>query len=84
MRKLIDQNNIWFARQNSINVEFGKLVSPVFDDPARQNRERRNQRFGVSPTMGFDNADDNIPAVVQQFRTFAQHFERLADTGGCP
>ena len=48
---------------------------------ARQDFERRDQCLGFGAAVGFDHADDDIGAAIEQFGAFAQHLERLADPG---
>ena len=55
----------------------------MFDNKAGQNLERRNQPFGISAAMRFDNADYDILALRQQVGAFTQHFKCFADAGRC-
>src|SRR5208282_2289171 len=81
MRKLVDQDETRSSRQNSVKVHFGERVALVSDDPARDDFEPLQKRFGLLAAMRLGDADDDIDAFGLFCPRRRQHFIGLADAG---
>src|ERR1017187_10572271 len=77
--EFVDQNDLWPASDDGVEVHFLKPLALVLKAPARDDIETVQQRFGLFPAMSLHDADDNIVAVFASGTGLLQHFVGLAD-----
>ena len=80
VRKLVDQNDLWPAGNNGIEIHFLEPLAFVFQAPAGHDFQAFEQRFGFPAAVSFDNADDDVVAVLLAGTGLLQHLVGLADT----
>ncbi len=82
MGEFVDQGNLRMPRDHGIEVHLLKHLILVFDPPARNDFQPPQQRFGLGPSVGLDEAHDDVGASFQLGVRALQHFVGLADAGG--
>ena len=81
--EFVDQNDLWPASDDGVEVHFLKPLALVLKAPARNDIETFQQYFGLFPAMSLHDADDNIVAVFASGTGLLQHFVGLADARRC-
>src|SRR5260370_33861533 len=81
MAELIDQRELRMARDQRVEIHSLQNLFLVFEPFARENFEALQQRLGLRPAMGLDDANDNIDAGPYLGVRALQHLEGLADAG---
>ena len=79
--KLVHQQQAGPAREGGVLVEFLQHLAAIGDRLAGQQRQRADHGGGVRAAMGFDHADQHIPAGIARARGGGEHLPCLADTG---
>src|SRR5664280_46145 len=77
--EFVDQNDLWPASDDGVEVHFLKPLALVLKAPARNDIETFQQYFGLFPAMSLHAVDDNIVAVFASGTGLLQHFVGLAD-----
>ena len=80
--ELVDKRDLWMPRDHGIKVHLLEDLVLVFDALARDDFEPAQQRLGLRPAMGLDNADHDVDAGLELGVRALQHFVGLADAGG--
>ena len=80
--ELVDQRDLRPAGQDGVEVHLLEPAALVLDAPARDDLEALEQRLGLLPAVGFDDADDDVVAVLHAGARGLQHLVGLADAGG--
>ena len=83
VRQLVDQHKLRAALEDRVEVHFGEAMAFVVDLAAGNDFEAGEQRLGLPPAMGFDNADNDIDPLAPLRLRRKQHLVGLADTGRC-
>ncbi len=81
MREFVDENQLRFARECRVKIEFAELAAAVFDVRERQHVEAVEQRRGLAAPVRLRNADDDVDAFVLAPPRGLQHRIRLAHAG---
>ena len=79
--EFVDQDDLWPASDDGVEVHFLKPLALVLKAPARNDVETFQQRFSLFPAVSLHDADDNIVAVFASGASLLQHFVGLADAG---
>src|ERR1035437_10733850 len=58
--EFVDQNDLWPASDDGVEVHFLKPLALVLKAPARNDIETFQQYFGLFPAMSLHDADDNL------------------------
>ena len=81
MGELVDQHDLWVASDDGIEVHLLEPLSPVFQALARNDLERVEQGLRFLAPVGFDDADDDLVAVLLPGAGLLQHLVGFADAG---
>ncbi len=81
VRQLVDQRDARPARQERVEVELFVALALVVEALARQDLEALEQRPGLGPAVGFDQADDDVDALTLELACRVEHGVGLADAG---
>ena len=81
MGEFVDQGDLRPPRDQRVEVHLLERLVLVADPLARQHFEALQQRFGLRPSMGLDDADDDIGARLPPGVRALQHLVGLADAG---
>ena len=79
--EFIDQHDLWFPRDDCIDVHLLEPLAAVLDAPARNNLQSVQQRFGFLAAVRLHNPDDNVVAVLAPRARRLQHGVGLSDAG---
>ena len=79
--EFVDQDDLRPAGEDGVEVHLLEPAALVLDAPARNDLETLEQRLGLLPAVGFDDADDDVVAVLLAGARRLQHFVGLADAG---
>ncbi len=82
MGELVNEHELWAARQDCVEVHLGQNMALIFDLLAGNHFEAVYQRLGLVPAMRLDDANDDIDAVALFGLSRQQHLVRLADPRG--
>src|SRR5674476_1550055 len=77
--EFVDQNDLWPASNDGVEVHFLKPLVLVLKAPARNDVETLQQRFGLLPAVGLHDTDDNLVCRLLLEKKKLQHFVGLAD-----
>src|ERR1700730_4917566 len=80
--ELIDQHNLWFPRDDCIDVHLAEPLAAVLDAPARNNLQPVQQRLGFLAAVRLHDPDDDVVAILAPCARGLQHGVGLADAGG--
>ncbi len=69
------------ARDQRVDIHLLENLVLVFEPLARQHFQSLQQRLGLRPPMGFDDANDHVGAGLQFCMRALQHLIGLADAG---
>src|ERR1700730_7026150 len=81
VRKLVNENDCWFAGDDSVNVHFLEDRTFIVHRLARNGFELGREFLNALAAMGFDDTDDDIFAAALAANGLAQHAVGLAYTG---
>ena len=81
VRELVDDDEFRPAAQRGVEVEFLDLLALPVDDAPRQDFEAARQRLRLGAAVRFDEADDDVAALLLQRLRALQHRIGLADAG---
>ena len=81
VRELVDDDQAGFAREGGVEVELLQLDAAVRDALARQDLEPLEQRRGLLPPVGLDQADDDVDAFVALLARRDEHRVGLPHAG---
>ena len=81
MGELVDQDEPGRARKHRVEIHLGQHRAVAVDHPAGYDFERADQRLGLGPAVGLDDADDDVGPFAQTHRAVGQHLVGLADAG---
>ena len=81
VREFVDEDQLGFAGQRRVEVEFGLLVLMSEHGAARQHFKAAEQLLGLWPTVGLDQADENVYALVFRLVCGGEHRIGFADAG---
>jgi hypothetical protein len=81
MGKLIDQNNLRVSLEDGVEVHLFENVSMIVGPEARNDFEACEQGLRFSPSVSFDDANNNVRALDQPGASRHQHFVGFADAG---
>ena len=79
--ELVDDDQAGFAREGGVEVELLQLHAAVGDALARQDLQPLEERRGLLPPVGLDQADDDVDALVALLARGREHRVGLADAG---
>jgi hypothetical protein len=79
--ELVNQNDLRAAGDDCIEVHFLEQLALIFDAPAGNDFEARQQRLRLFAAVRLHDADDDIVAVLLTRLGLLQHFVGLADAG---
>jgi hypothetical protein len=79
--ELIDEGELWLARDDRVEIHLLEDLVPVLDALARDDFEAPEQRVGFRARMRLDKADYDIDACLEPCMGALQHLIGLADTG---
>ena len=77
--ELVDQHQARPAQQDAVEVHLLEHAALVVDAPAGDRVEPGEQRLGLAPSMGLDDADDDVDALAALGLRRLQHLVGLAD-----
>ena len=78
VRELIDQDDLWPAGDDGIEVHFLERLLFILDAPARNDFQACQQRFGFPAAMSFHDAGHDVVAVFLAGVGLVQHLVGLA------
>ena len=82
MRQFVHQHQLGFARQSSIEIEFGQHPSAIFDLQRRQHFQTFEQGSGFAAAVSFDHPDHHVETLFANPAACAlQHGKGFTDTG---
>ena len=81
MGKLVDQHDLRMAGDDGVEVHLLEPLAPVFEPLAGNDLEPFEQSLRLLAPVGFDDADDDIVAVLLSGAGLLQHLVGLADAG---
>ena len=81
VRELVDQDQRGLPRQRGVEIEFLDRCALDVEHQRRQRLEALEQRRGFVAAVGFEHADDDVPACAAQRLRRDQHRVGLADAG---
>ena len=79
--QLIDQHKLRPSRERGIEIELAHRHAAIRDLEKRNDFEPFEQRFGFSPPMRLDVADDDIDSLSLLAMRGFEHGKCFADTG---
>ena len=79
--ELVDDDQLRLALERRVDVELADGVAAVVDHAARQNLESLEESARLGAPVRFDEADDDVDALVLQAARALQHRVGLADAG---
>ncbi len=79
VRELVDQGNGGSASQDGVDIHLLDRDTPMLHDEPRDDLEAVEQRGGLGPAMGLDEANDHVGAPPLPPMPLLQHAVRLAD-----
>ena len=79
--EFVDDDELGLASQRRVEIEFLDRAAVVLDLAPRKDFEPINERACLGPAMGFDEAHDDIDALVLQAPRVLQHRIGLTDAG---
>ena len=79
MSELIDERQVWAARDERVEVHLLERVILVFDWAARKDFQSVEQRLGLFAAVRLDHADDHVRAIFGSGAGLLQHLVGLAD-----
>ena len=83
--ELVDDDQLGLARRSAASMSNSPIVlAAILDHAARQNFESLEQGAGFGAPVRFDEADDDVDALVFQAARALQHGVGLADAGAAP
>ncbi len=78
VRQFVDQRHLWCPVEYGRQVHFGQLGVAVMHRSARNDFQPVEQRCGVRPVVGLDEADDHVGAACCSAAPFVEHGVGLA------
>ena len=79
--ELVDQYELRAALEDRVEIHLGQQVTLVVDLLPRDHFETFEQGLGLAPSMGLDDADDDIDPLAPHCLGRLQHLIGLADPG---
>jgi hypothetical protein len=79
--ELVDQHDLRVATDDGVEIHLLERLSPVFEPPAGNDLEPVEQGLRFLAPVGFDDADDDIVAILLPGARLLQHLVSLADAG---
>ena len=81
MGELVDNGELRLAPEQRVEVHLGEDAAAIAKLAARQDVEAAQQRLGLRPAVGLDDADDHVRAFLAPLTRGLEHGVGLADAG---
>ncbi|MGY4247384.1 hypothetical protein ACVIIZ_008792 [Bradyrhizobium sp. USDA 4523] len=82
MGEFVDQRELRPPRDQCIEVHLFERLVAIGQPLPRQHLETPEQRLGLDPAVGFDDADHDVDARLEAGVSAREHLVGLADAGG--
>ena len=79
MGELIDERQVWAARDERVEIHLLERVILVLDGAARNDLKAIEQGLGLFAAVRLDHADDHVGAIFRSGAGLLQHLVGLAD-----